>query len=623
MNLFSAKNLTKAKGEKTLFSQATFGLQSGEKIGIIGVNGSGKSTLLSIIQGFEEPDSGELTKNRELKIASLRQSPVYAPEDSIRDHIFKSDSQMIRLIQEYEVICEKYESNPEKYEKEFTRLHSEMDRLNAWDYESRIRSILQELGLEDLNKKMGEFSGGTLKKIELVKSLIEESNLLILDEPTNHLDVETILWLETFLMESEKALILITHDRYFLDRVVDSILEIEDQKIFIYKGNYNYYLEKKVEMQLSREKEEDKRRSFLRRELEWLGRQPKARSTKQKARIDRAENSIQMGFKKEEDKLELSVMGKRQGKLIMEVNNIFKSYGDQKIIENFTYYFKKNEKLGIVGRNGSGKSTLLNILSGSASPDSGFVKPGINTSIGYFDQVGKNLVGEMRVLDYIKKNVAEYITLEDGSKISASQMLERFLFIGGLQALQVNKLSGGEKRRLYLVEILMRNPNFLILDEPTNDLDIKTLSILEEFVLEFPGTMIVVSHDRYFMDRVSDALIVFKGSGVIETYVGSYSSYLEFSLKSKTEKISTKKSTVEITDSKIEKIEKKLSYKEKKELDTLEIEIEKMENDKKELSISLTTKTNFKEISEITLKLESIEKLLPQKYQRWESLSSK
>ncbi len=624
MNLLSAKNLSKTKGDKILFSGATFGLQAGEKIGIIGVNGSGKSTLLSIIQGSDEPDSGEIARNRELKISSLRQSPIYLPEDTIRDHIFKSDSKIIKLIKEYEVICEKYETDPVLYEKEFTHLHSEMDRLNAWDYELRIRSILQELGLDDLTKKMGEFSGGTLKKIELVKSLIEESNLLILDEPTNHLDVETILWLETFLMESDKALVLITHDRYFLDRVVDSIIEIEDQKIFIFKGNYNYYLEKKVELQLSREKEEDKRRGFLRRELEWLGRQPKARSTKQKARIDRAENSIQLGFKKEEDKLELSVMGKRQGKLIMEVNNIYKSYGDKKIIDNFTYYFKKNEKLGIVGRNGSGKSTLLNILSGALEPDSGFVKPGINTSIGYFDQVGKNLVGEMRVLDYIKKNVAEYITLEDGNKISASQMLERFLFIGGLQALQVNKLSGGEKRRLYLVEILMRNPNFLILDEPTNDLDIKTLSILEEFVLEFPGTMIVVSHDRYFMDRVSDALIILKGNGLLETFVGSYSSYLEFSLKSKTDKINNKKTNSTALPETIEvKTEPKLSFKEKKELDTLEIEIEKLEIEKKELSDALVNKGNFKEISDITKKLEAIEKSLPIKYERWEFLSSR
>ncbi len=620
MNLFSVKNISKIRGDKKLFSDTTFGLQSGEKMGIIGVNGSGKSTLLGIIQGFEETDSGEITKNRELKISSLRQSPEFSQDDSVRDHIFKSDSRIIKLIKDYEVICEKYEKDEIAYEKEFNQLHSEMDRLNGWDYESKIRSILVELGLDDLSKKMGEFSGGTLKKIELVKALIEESNLLILDEPTNHLDVETILWLENFLIETDKALILITHDRYFLDRVVDTILEIDSEKVQIFKGNYNYYLQRKVELQLVREKEEDKRRGFLRRELEWLGRQPKARSTKQKARTDRAENTIQIGFRKEEEKLELSVIGKRQGKMILEINNLTKSFGNQKIIDNFTYYFKKNEKLGIVGRNGIGKSTLLNLLSARIEPDSGYIKPGVNTSIGYFDQVGKNLVGEMRVLDYIRKNVAEYITMEDGSKISASQMLERFLFTGGLQALQVNKLSGGEKRRLYLVEILMKNPNFLILDEPTNDLDIKTLSILEEFVMDFPGTVIVVSHDRYFMDRVTETLVVFRGKGVIETYVGTYSSFLDINSKIKNEKPQTK--TVLIEEEKI-KIPPKLSNKEKKELESLEVEISKLELQKKELSETISKNTNYQEISKLTKNLEIVENDILKKIERWELLSSK
>lgn len=620
MNLFSVKNISKIRGDKKLFSDTTFGLQSGEKMGIIGVNGSGKSTLLGIIQGFEETDSGEITKNRELKISSLRQSPEFSQDDSVRDHIFKSDSRIIKLIKDYEVICEKYEKDEIAYEKEFNQLHSEMDRLNGWDYESKIRSILVELGLDDLSKKMGEFSGGTLKKIELVKALIEESNLLILDEPTNHLDVETILWLENFLIETDKALILITHDRYFLDRVVDTILEIDSEKVQIFKGNYNYYLQRKVELQLVREKEEDKRRGFLRRELEWLGRQPKARSTKQKARTDRAENTIQIGFRKEEEKLELSVIGKRQGKMILEINNLTKSFGNQKIIDNFTYYFKKNEKLGIVGRNGIGKSTLLNLLSARIEPDSGYIKPGVNTSIGYFDQVGKNLVGEMRVLDYIRKNVAEYITMEDGSKISASQMLERFLFTGGLQALQVNKLSGGEKRRLYLVEILMKNPNFLILDEPTNDLDIKTLSILEEFVMDFPGTVIVVSHDRYFMDRVTETLVVFRGKGVIETYVGTYSSFLDINSKIKNEKPQTK--TVLIEEEKI-KIPPKLSNKEKKELESLEVEISKLELQKKELSETISKNTNYQEISKLTKNLEIVENDILKKIERWELLSLK
>ena len=615
MNLISIKNITKKRGDKLLFKEVTLGINLGDKVGLIGVNGSGKSTFLNLIKGIEEVDSGEISRNRELKISSLNQSPIYSHDDTVIDHIFKTETPIIKTIKEYELICSKYHSDTDGYDEKFNKLSAEMDRLSAWEYESKIKSILQELGLTELEKKMGEFSGGSLKKIELVKSIIEESNLLILDEPTNHLDVETILWLENFLIDTDKSIILITHDRYFLDRVVDNILEIDEEKIRSFKGNYNYYLEKKIELQLNKEKEEDKRRSFLRREYEWLGRQPKARSTKQKARIDRAEEAINLGYKKEAEKLELSVLGKRQGKLILEVENINKSYNSKCIISKFTYYFKKNEKLGIVGKNGVGKSTLLNILSGSLQPDSGFVKPGINTTIGYFDQTGKNLESNMRVIDYIKKNVAEYITISDGYKLSASQMLEKFLFSGKMQSLEINKLSGGEKRRLNLVEILMKNPNFLILDEPTNDLDIKTLSVLEEFLIDFSGTVVVVSHDRFFMDRVCESLIVFRGEGILESYIGTYSSFLKID---KSIKVDEKETQVKLKSS-----VSKLSYKEKKELDSIEIEINELESEKNQISILLNTNIDFKKVSGYSERLNIIENLIQKKYERWEELSSR
>lgn len=622
MNLLSIHQVSKRIGDKILFTDVTLGIEDSEKIAIIGTNGSGKSTFLRILEGKDSPDSGKIVKNRELKISTLSQTSEFREGDTIRDHIYSGASPLVSIIKEYELICENLtEENQEKY----NQISSEMDRLNAWDYESRIRSILQELGIENLSLRMSELSGGMLKKIELIRTLIEDSNLIILDEPTNHLDVETILWLESYLLNTEKSMILITHDRYFLDRIVNTIYEIDDGKISKYEGNYNTYLEKKSELLIAREKAEERRQNFLRKELEWLGRQPKARSTKQKARIDRAEEVISAGGPKKVEDLELSVLGKKQGKTILEIHSINKKFNDKVLIKNFQYHFKRKERLGIVGPNGIGKSTLLNCIIGTLEVDSGFIKPGVNTVFGYFDQTSRELEDDLRVLDYIKKKAGETILTEDGSKISAGQMLERFLFPSRMQSLEIKKLSGGEKRRLYLVQILMQNPNFLILDEPTNDLDIKTLSVLEEFLLEFSGCVLVVSHDRFFMDRVTEGLLVFEGEGKISGFYGSYSEFLD-SQKKRSEKKEIKKIESAESVQVEEPTQKKsgLSYREKKELEESENKIESLEKEKEELTISLSNPNeDFTKVQTYSDRLIEIEKELEKLYHRWEELSSK
>lgn len=497
--LVSVSKLSKTIGEKKLFQNLDFSISEGEKLAIVGINGSGKSTLLRAILGKEETDSGQIIKNNNLKISILDQNPVFDQKETILDHIYKGDNKLVTTIRRYEDICERMSEGVEGLDDEFTEISGEMDRLSAWDYEQQVKSILKELGVEKLERKMSELSGGMLKKVELAKSLIDESNLLILDEPTNHLDVKSILWLEDYLAGLDKAIILITHDRYFLDRIVNKILELDRGSHFLYEGNYSIYLERKVEREETLQKQEDKIKQFLKQEVKWLKRQPKARSTKQKARIERA-SELQNREKREEQKdLELSVAAKRQGKTILEIHNLKKAIADKLLINDFTYTFKAKERLGVIGPNGIGKSTLLNLMAGRITPDSGYIKPGMNTKVGYFDQTSSELPLERNVLDYIKDVAGEMIETESGEKISAAKMLERFLFDGKLQYTPIAKLSGGERRRLFLVQILMTGPNFLILDEPTNDLDIQTLSVLESFLDEFPGTVVIVSHRNNFV----------------------------------------------------------------------------------------------------------------------------
>ncbi|MDX1957264.1 MAG: ABC-F family ATP-binding cassette domain-containing protein [Leptospiraceae bacterium] len=609
MQLLSVSKLSKMIGDKFLFKDLDFGIEEEDKIAIVGTNGSGKSTLLKIILGKEESDSGEIVRNRTLKVSYLNQNPSFNPEDTIRDHLYSNPSQLTRLILDYTLICEKLSNGDSIVDEEYSRIQSEMERLELWDYESKIASILKELGVPNLDLKIKNLSDGMQKKVELARTLIEESNLLILDEPTNHLDISSIIWLESYLETFSKALLLITHDRYFLDRITNRILEIDSGKTFFYLGNYSYYLEKKVEREETLLKEEHKKERLHKQEMEWLKRQPKARTTKQKARIDRAiELDTREKFRLKEE-LELVVANKRQGKTVMELKSVSKKFEERSLINNFSYYFKKAERLGIVGGNGVGKSTLLNLISARMNPDSGQVIPGINTKIGYFDQRGATLVDEMTVIQYIKKYSGEYILNEDGEKITASKMLEKFLFDGRMQNTEIGKLSGGEKRRLSLVQILMTGPNFLILDEPTNDLDIKTLTVLENFLLSFPGTVVIVAHDRYFLDRVAETLLVFK-DGTIETYVGTYSDYLE---KFPLNKVEPKPKKVEAKEK-----EPKTNTKQKKEIAKLELEISELESKKLSLEKELHETEDYKRIAAISEEIESINKSLEEKVAKWE-----
>ena len=645
MNLISVDKLSKKAGEKELFRELTFGLNEGEKIAIIGINGSGKSTFLKMVKDLEDADGGAIYKNRSLKISSLEQNPPFDPNDTILEHIFKgksthSTSSVTALIKRYEEISEKMETDSsEKLEKEFHDIMEEMDKANAWEYEDQIKSILNELGISGLNRRMSELSGGMLKKVELVQTLIDDANLLILDEPTNHLDVETILWLENYLIKMDKALLLVTHDRYFLDLVVDKILEIALPQSTLFEGNYNYYLEKKVEMDEANARKEAKAESFLRVELEWLRRQPKARGTKQKARTDKIIGVVNREKMVQQEAFTFKVDPKKIGKKILEINNITKGFNDRKLIDKFSYTFKHYERLGIVGPNGAGKSTLLNILTGKLTPDSGSVSPGINTKFGYFDQNNIELKQSMRVLEYIQKTAGEYILLEDGNRLSAGLMLERFQFPSKMQSSPIEKLSGGEKRRLYLVQILMHNPNFLILDEPTNDFDIKTLSILEEFLLDFPGCVLTVSHDRYFMDRVADQLLIFDGKGNIDLYSGSYTEYLNqpksvvrharsevaaHQPNAKNESNNQPNTNPELIPSPATSDKpqgKKLSFKEEKELKSLEKEIEFLEKEKEKIQGDLITfHSDFKKVETLSAKLVETDALIDAKFKRWEEL---
>ncbi|TGM73141.1 ABC transporter ATP-binding protein [Leptospira mtsangambouensis] len=620
--LVSVSKLSKTIGEKKLFSNLDFSISEGEKLAIVGINGSGKSTLLRALLGKEETDSGQIIKNNNLKISILDQNPIFDPKETILDHIYKGDNKLVKTIRKYEDICERMSEGEEGLDDEFTNASQEMDRLSAWDYEQQIKSILKELGVEKLERKMSELSGGMLKKVELAKSLIDESNLLILDEPTNHLDVKSILWLEEYLAGLDKAIILITHDRYFLDRIVTKILELDRGSHFLYEGNYSIYLERKVEREETLQKQEDKIKQFLKQEVKWLKRQPKARSTKQKARIDRA-SDLQNREKREIQKdLELSVAAKRQGKTILEIHNLKKGIADKLLINDFTYTFKAKERLGIIGPNGIGKSTLLNLMSGRITPDSGYIKPGINTKVGYFDQTSSELPLERNVLDYIKDVAGEMIETESGEKISAAKMLERFLFDGKLQYTPIAKLSGGERRRLFLVQILMTGPNFLILDEPTNDLDIQTLSVLESFLDEFPGTVVIVSHDRYFLDRTAESLLVFRKEGKLDHFIGTFSSFLENdSLELETEPSSPKPKEVLPTPLGSEKPSK--SKQDQKKLSKLESEIAKLESSKQELEKKLSTFANdHTELQKISEEIQKIETEILYKMEEWEMLQS-
>jgi len=610
-------NLSKSFNEKLLFENISFGVHKGQKIALIAKNGTGKSTLLKIIAGQETMSSGNIVMRNDLTYDYLDQNPLFDENLSVVEGVFASTKAIIKIIKEYE---EAIVSGDKKRLSDATDM---MDHNNAWDYEARVKQILGQLNITQLDQKISELSGGQKKRIALAAVLISEPDLLILDEPTNHLDLDMIVWLERYLERSNCTLLMVTHDRYFLDRVCNDILEIDEGKLFRYKGNYSYFLEKRNERIQNENTVIEKSRSLLTKELEWMRRMPKARTHKSKSRIETFYDIKEIASSKRiEKKIRLDLKGTRLGKKIMEINYITKSFGELKLLENFTYTFKRNEKIGIVGKNGCGKTTLLNILTGYMPPDSGTVDVGETVQMGFYQQEGIQFDESQRVID-IAKEIAEVVRMSDGSKVSASEFLKQFLFTAEMQYTPVAKLSGGEKRRLYLMTVLMKSPNFLVLDEPTNDLDILTLNVLEEYLNAFNGCVLMVSHDRFFMDKIVEHLFVFEGETVVRDFPGNYTQYLNYRelkeekarrLQPKPEKAVKEKST----DDK----PKKLTYKEQKEYDALEVEISQLEEEKKHIeTILYDGSLQHEEILEKSHRLGEILKLLDEKSDRWLELS--
>lgn len=528
MNIMTAEQLSKSYGEKILFQDASFGMDEYDKIGVVGVNGTGKSTFLRVLAGLEQADAGKVTINRGVRVAFLAQNPEFDPDMTVLRGVFQNGGPEHQLVSQYMEAVEELELLPtdESLQTRVSRLSQEMDRLDAWGLENEAKSILTRLGIADFSRKMGVLSGGQRKRVALASALILPSELLIMDEPTNHIDNESVAWLESYLQKRRGALLIITHDRYFLDRVCNVMLELDQGRLFRYEANYSRFLELKSEREEREAASEQKRQNLLRGELAWIRRGAQARSTKQKARIERFEKLQGMKPEYKNESLDISVASTRLGRKIVEIEGIRKSAGDRLLIDGLTYTAVPGDRVGIVGPNGYGKSTLLNMIAGRIQPEEGEVVLGQTVKLGYFTQEHQEMDPNQRAIEYIK-DAAEVVETADGTRITAAQMLERFLFPPASQWTSISKLSGGEKRRLYLLRILMEAPNVLLLDEPTNDLDIQTLTVLEAYLDEFPGAVFVVSHDRYFLDRTVDKLMVFEGNGVVAVHVGDYSDYEE------------------------------------------------------------------------------------------------
>ena len=580
--------LTKSFGDLVLFDDITFGVAQGQKIGLIAKNGTGKTTLLNIIAGKEGYDSGDVVFRNDLRVGYLEQAPQYPEELTVLEACFYSQSSTVRLIAEYEAAMNS--QNSDWQQEVITR----MDHEKAWDYERKAKQILSQLKINHFDRKIGTLSGGQLKRVALANVLITEPELILLDEPTNHLDLEMIEWLEGYLNRSTISLLMVTHDRYFLDRVCNEIIEIDQQQIFQYKGNYSFYLEKRAERIAANNAEVERANNLLRKELDWMRRQPQARGTKAKSRID-AFYELEEKAKQHRDtgNVRLNVKAAYIGSKIFDAVDVSKSFDDIRIVDHFNYTFARYEKMGIIGNNGTGKSTFIKMLMGEVAPDSGHFDIGETVRFGYYSQEGLTFDDNMKVIDAVQ-DIAEYITLGDGNTLSVSQFLNHFLFPPDKQHNYIYKLSGGEKRRLYLCTVLMRNPNFLVLDEPTNDLDIVTLNVLEEYLTNFKGCLIVVSHDRYFMDKVIDHIFVFHGNAEIQDFPGNYTDYRiwkELKEKEEKEKIasSTSNSQSAVVNQKEKEQRKKLSFKEQKEFESLEGEIAELETEKDLLEAELNS----------------------------------
>ena len=636
MNILSINNLSKIGREKPLFTDVTFGLNEGEKAALIGKNGTGKSTLLNTIAGVLVPDEGTIVINKEAGVSFLSQNPIFNAEDTIRDHIFKSDSPKLKIIQEYLKTCE-HLGQSESIQKRYEELNELMEKQDLWNYESQISSILSVLGIKDLERKMGTLSGGMLKKVALAQVLVEDTKLLLLDEPTNHLDISTISWLQEYLRTTKRTVLMVTHDRYFLDAVCTNIFEIARNKLKLYQGNYSTYLEKKA-IEAEVEQNTDRRiESVLRFERDWLMRGPCARGTKAKARIQHDEELMNREKFQADKEFSFEVKTRRLGGKVLELHNISKNYiksskDNIPVIKDFSYIFTKGQKIGVFGDNGSGKTTFLNLITNNIQPDSGTIVVGENTAFGYYMQNPEFKDTSLTVLEYIKE-AAEYIVKNDGKNLSASAFLEEFGFEGKIQYSPVSTLSGGERKRLFLVRLLMSNPNFLILDEPTNDFDIFTMNILEQFLSSYKGCLLIVSHDRYFMDKVAGTLFVLEEDGTISGYVGKCSEYIEYRNQKKQEELKTAKAEkaaiykeeVNSTKNQNSEKKKKRSFKEQKEFEELEMQILELEEQKSELEAKLgggDSGNDFSQIAEITKNYQNISALLEQKYSRWEELAS-
>ncbi len=613
------ENLTKSFGAKVLFENISFGVAENQRIAIVAKNGTGKTTLLNIIAGEEDYDSGRITFRNDLRVGYLSQTPSFPSELTVLDACMRSDNEIAQTVAQYERAM----LNPDTENLE--EILVKMDMLKAWDYESRVKQILGKLKIHDFNQKIGELSGGQLKRVALANVLIGEPDLLILDEPTNHLDLEMVEWLEEFLRRISGALLMVTHDRYFLDRVCTDIIEIDALGLYHYEGNYQYYLTKREERLAVFNAETARMNNLYRTELDWMRRQPQARATKAKSRIDRFYEIEQRAkMRREERNVKLAVKATYLGSKIFEAKYISKSYGDLKILDQFYYNFARYEKMGIVGKNGTGKSTFLKMLLGMVKPDSGSFDIGETVSFGYYSQDGLQFDEQKKVIDVVR-DIAEEIDLGGGKKMSASQFLQHFLFTPETQYNYVYKLSGGEKRRLYLCIVLMQNPNFLVLDEPTNDLDIATMNVLEDYLCTFKGCVIVVSHDRYFMDKVVDHLLVFNGDAKIKDFPGNYTDYREWrELEEEEQREQAKQQEKKTALKPVEAKERprKITYKEKKELEALDIEIPQLEEEKVDVETQLSFGTlSAEEITSLSKRYEELTLLIDEKTMRWLELS--
>jgi ATP-binding cassette subfamily F protein uup len=619
MNLLTVENISKSYGELVLFSDISFGINKDQKIALIAKNGSGKTSILNIMSGKDTSETGQVTTRKGIKISFLEQEPDLNPNLTVEQTIFTTDNEILKVIAAYEKAVENPD-NTNQYQKAFEA----MERLNAWDFETQYKQILFQLQLSDLNAKVSTLSGGQKKRLALANALLNKPDLLILDEPTNHLDLEMIEWLEAYFAKESITLFMVTHDRYFLDRVCNEILELDNNQLYTYKGNYSYYLNEK-EARMEREAvEQQKTKMLYKKELEWMRRQPKARTTKSKSRIDDFAEIKQRAHQRRKDhEVQLELNMERLGSKILELHNISKSYGDKTILNKFDYNFTKGERVGIIGKNGTGKSTFLNIITQQESVEGGKVVVGDTVKFGYYTQKGIPDKEGQKVIDVIRE-FGDYIPLKKGRQISAQQLLERFLFDRKKQYDFVEKLSGGERKRLYLCTVLIQNPNFLILDEPTNDLDIVTLNVLESFLLDFPGCLIVVSHDRYFMDKIVDHLFVFRGEGIIEDFPGNYSDYRVYESSKVIEERENKTTTSEKTENNWRDTSGgKLSYSEQKEYKQLEKDIQKLEEKKVGLQHKFTDPDlDGDAIAKLSIELKEVTDAIEEKTERWFELSS-